>query len=57
MLLAESQMNIPQATSVPVEMRNSTHMGIRNDERTGWFLQHIFEGNSGEFFQTPVKDN
>jgi len=56
LVLVESQMDIPQATAFPIEVLNSTHMGIRNDVNTASFLSYIFEGNAGEFFQTQQKD-
>jgi hypothetical protein len=57
-VLAESAMNIPQATYTnPDILRKevSTHMSIRNDERTKFILESIFEGRVGEFFETQKK--
>ncbi len=55
-VLAESQMDIPQATFPPQLRSNSTHMSIRNDINTKTILESVFEGEVGLFFKTKEKD-
>jgi pimeloyl-ACP methyl ester carboxylesterase len=57
-VLAESAMNIPQATYVDariLQKKGSTHMSIRNDGNTQDILTNIFMGDVGEFFETEEK--
>lgn len=53
--LAESAMDIPQHTSEPRPMPNSTHMSMRNDANTIWAMNLIFSGGVGDFFYTNPK--
>jgi hypothetical protein len=55
-VLAESQMNIPQATSPPQFLENSTHMRVRNDENTKIMMERVFNGIVGDFFFTEEKE-
>lgn len=59
-VLAESQMDIPQATYGNPEillLRNSTHMRARNDENTKKVLESVLNGDVGLFFETKKKDD
>lgn len=53
---AESAMNIPQHTWPPQPMLGSSHMSMRNDANTKIELKKIFDGDVGEFFETPEKN-
>jgi hypothetical protein len=58
-VLAESAMNIPQATYLDqnvLRKSGSTHMSIRNDNVTALMLNEIFDGETGEFFRTERKN-
>ncbi len=54
-VLAESQMDIPQHTWEPQRLDNVTHMQVRNSIRTEEMLQTVFEGGVGNFFYTEKK--
>lgn len=57
-VLAESQMDIPQATYGNPEillLRNSTHMRARNDLNTEIMLKRVLQGDVGLFFRTEEK--
>lgn len=54
-VLAESAMNIPQATWAPQPVHGSTHMAIRNDKNMPIALKKIFDGGVGDFFETDEK--
>ena len=59
-VLAESQMDIPQATfGDPTILRlvNSTHMRARNDNNTRVMLRSVLDGDVGLFFETKKKDD
>jgi len=51
-VLAESAMNIPQATWIPQRIDGSTHMALRNDKNLKDELNKVFEGEVGLFFKT-----
>lgn len=58
-VLAESAMNIPQSTSTlsieHLNMPNSTHMRVRNDDNLRGAFEKIFKGDVGSFYYTEPK--
>ena len=58
-VLAESQMDVPQATyfnEFLLRLDGSTHMRVRNDENTRVMLESVLNGNIGDFFKTELKE-
>jgi pimeloyl-ACP methyl ester carboxylesterase len=51
-VLVESQIEIKNATELPVKANQSTHMSIRNDLNTLSEISNILEGYHGDFFKT-----
>ena len=54
-VLVESQIEIKNATELPVKASQSTHMGIRNDKNTLYEISNILNGHHGDFFKTDFQ--
>ncbi|HOF17243.1 MAG TPA: hypothetical protein PLP76_10160 [Bacteroidales bacterium] len=54
-VLQKSAADLPCATNEPVELYNSSHMQIRNDENIKIHMKKLLDGQYGDFFETKIK--